>query len=146
MLIRYTTMEQSIESLISYVYPDMSLFERIPFEMMQRVMLCPKNEFVDDINTKLIERFPGEEVVYISDDQAKNDIDQGDYIDYLNSLEPRGLPHHRLVLKKNSPVILLRNINPVKGLCNGTRLICKQLTSTVVGDVIATGQFKGKHV
>ncbi|GAA0175866.1 DNA helicase [Lithospermum erythrorhizon] len=146
MLIRYTTMEESIEQLIKYVYPNMHLFETNPFEMMQRVILCPKNEFVDDINSKLIKRIPGEEKEYISDDRAKSVIHQGDYIDYLNSLEPRGLPQHRLLLKKNSPVILLRNINPVEGLCNGTRLICKHLTPNVVGVVIATGQYKGKLV
>ncbi|GAA0158151.1 DNA helicase [Lithospermum erythrorhizon] len=114
--------------------------------MMQRVILCPKNDFVDDINSNLIKRISGEERIYISDDRAKNAFDQGDYVDYLNSLEPRGLPQHKLVLKINCPVILLRNINHVEGLCNGTRLICKQLTPNVVGVVIATGQFKGKHV
>ena len=67
-------------------------------------------------------------------------------MDYLNSLEPRGLPPHILTLKENSPVVLLRNINPIEGLCNGTRLICKKLTSHLVGAEIATGQFKGKHV
>ncbi|GAA0154282.1 DNA helicase [Lithospermum erythrorhizon] len=146
MVIPYTNLEDSLEALISYVYPDMDLFESSPFEMMKRSILCPKNEFVDDINSKLIERLPGEEVKYISDDRARNVVDQGDYVDYLNSLEPRGLPQHRLTLKKNSPVILLRNINPVEGLCNGTRLICKNLTPNLVGAVIATGQFKGKHV
>ncbi|GAA0158118.1 DNA helicase [Lithospermum erythrorhizon] len=146
MLIRYTSLERSIEDLISYVYPDLILFETSPFEMMQHIILCPKNNFVDDINSKLIQRIPGEEIVYISDDKAKNASDQGDYVDYLNSLEPKGLPQHRLILKVNSPVILLRNINPVEGLCNGTPLICKQLTPNLVGAVIATGQFRGKHV
>ncbi|GAA0147725.1 hypothetical protein LIER_36572 [Lithospermum erythrorhizon] len=137
MLVRYTTIEESVEQLIKYVYPDINLFERNPFEMMQHVILCPKNEFVDDINSKLINRIPGEEVIYISDDRAKSRADQGDYIEYLNNLEPKGLPQHKLVLKKNSPVILLRNINPVEGLCNGTRLICKQLTPNVVDYALA---------
>ncbi|GAA0157298.1 hypothetical protein LIER_38429 [Lithospermum erythrorhizon] len=106
MLIPYTSMEQSIEALISSVYPDLSLFERNPFE----IILYPKNDFVDDINSKLIERISGEKMVYISNDRAKNAVDQGDYVDYLNSLEPRGLPQHKSVLKLNCPVILLRNI------------------------------------
>ena len=45
----------------------------------------------------------------------------------LNSLNPRGLPPHELVLKENCPVILLRNLNPTKGLCNGIRLIVRKL-------------------
>ncbi|GAA0164739.1 hypothetical protein LIER_20300 [Lithospermum erythrorhizon] len=86
------------------------------------------------------------EMVYTSDDRAKSAKDQGNYVDYLNTLEPKGLPQHKLVLRINSPIILLRNINPVEGLCNGTRLICKNLLPNVVGTVIATRQFKGKHV
>ncbi|GAA0172192.1 hypothetical protein LIER_41297 [Lithospermum erythrorhizon] len=89
MLIPYASIEESIEALISFVYPDLSLSERSPFEMMQRIVLCPKIDFVDDINSKLIKRIFGEEMVYISDDRAKNAIDQGDYVDYLNSLESR---------------------------------------------------------
>ncbi|GAA0153122.1 DNA helicase [Lithospermum erythrorhizon] len=146
MLIPYTTLEGSIENLISYVYPDLNLFETSPFEMMQRIILCPKNDFVDDVNLKLIQRISGENIVYISDDRARNASDQSDYVDYLNSPEPKGLPQHRLVLKVNYPIILLRNINPVEGLYNGTRLICKKLTPNLVGAIIATGQFKGKHV
>ncbi|GAA0157949.1 hypothetical protein LIER_38552 [Lithospermum erythrorhizon] len=90
MLIPYTTLEQSIEDLITYI--------------------------------KLINRIPGQEVVYISDDRAKHLIDEGDYVDYLNNLEPKGLPQHRLVLKKNCPVILLRNINPVEGQFKGNHV------------------------
>ncbi|GAA0170170.1 hypothetical protein LIER_40907 [Lithospermum erythrorhizon] len=98
------------------VFGDMSLFEVRPFEMMQRIILCPKNDFVDDINSKLIQRISGQEMICVSNDCAKNGFDQGDYVDYLNSLEPRGLPEHRLVLKLNCPVILLRNINPIEVL------------------------------
>ncbi|GAA0178535.1 hypothetical protein LIER_42174 [Lithospermum erythrorhizon] len=100
MLIPYTILERSIEHLITYMYPYLNLFHHSPFKMMQRIILCPKNKFVDDMNKKLINRIPREKVVYISDDQAKHLIDQGDYVDYLNSLEPKGLLQHRLILKK----------------------------------------------
>ncbi|GAA0168421.1 DNA helicase [Lithospermum erythrorhizon] len=146
MVIPYTTQDESLESLISNVYPDLALFATHPFNMTNRAILSPRNEFVDDINAMLIERMAGEAEVYVTDDPAKYDGDQGEYLDYLNSLEPRGLPQHRLILKPNCPVVLLRNINPVQGLCNGTRLICKTLKKHVVGAVIASGQFVGKHV
>ena len=41
--------------------------------------------------------------------------------EFLHSLNDSGLPPHELKLKKNCPVILLRNLNPAAGLCNGTR-------------------------
>ncbi|GJW89849.1 replication protein A 70 kDa DNA-binding subunit C-like protein [Tanacetum coccineum] len=33
------------------------------------------------------------------------------------------MPPHKLYLKKELPIMLMRNINPAHGLCNGTKLI-----------------------
>ena len=43
--------------------------------------------------------------------------------EYLHTLRPNGFPQHILSLKSGMPIMLLRNINPRQGLCNGTRLI-----------------------
>ena len=43
--------------------------------------------------------------------------------EYLNTLKPNGFPEHIITLKAGMPLMLLRNINPRQGLCNGTRLI-----------------------
>nr|GMD14613.1 ATP-dependent DNA helicase PIF1-like [Ipomoea batatas] len=51
-----------------------------------------------------------------------------------------------LILKKNSHVILLRNLNPCEGLCNGTRLICDMFGDHTISCIIAVGEYKGKHV
>ncbi|XP_021715369.1 ATP-dependent DNA helicase PIF6-like [Chenopodium quinoa] len=53
---------------------------------------------------------------------------------------------HELVLKINSPVILLRNIDPADGLCNGTRLIYKSFRRNVIVCSIATGHRRGELV
>jgi ATP-dependent DNA helicase PIF1 len=45
--------------------------------------------------------------------------------EFLNSLDLPGVPPHNLQLKVESPVILLRNLNPPR-LCNGTRLVIKK--------------------
>lgn len=59
--------------------------------------------------------------------------------EFLNSLEPAGMPPHCLNLK----VELLRNINPPK-LCNGTRLAVKNLLPNLIGATILTGKSKGE--
>ena len=44
-------------------------------------------------------------------------------VEYINSLNPNGMPHHCLTLKPGVPLMLLRNLEPKRGLCNGSRLI-----------------------
>ncbi|XP_027177967.1 uncharacterized protein LOC113777120 [Coffea eugenioides] len=57
--------------------------------------------------------------------------------DFLHTLMPKGLSPHQLKLKKNCLVMLLRNINPIEGLSNGTRLICKEFGNNVIQAEIA---------
>ncbi|KAM3342723.1 hypothetical protein P3S68_027689 [Capsicum galapagoense] len=42
--------------------------------------------------------------------------------------------------------MLLRNLNPCEGLCNGTRLICCDFQKYVISAKIASGDFKNTHV
>jgi hypothetical protein len=44
----------------------------------------------------------------------------------LFELQPSGFPPHRLELKENAPIIVLRNLNQRAGVANGTRAIVKQ--------------------
>ncbi|KAH7521317.1 hypothetical protein FEM48_Zijuj07G0020200 [Ziziphus jujuba var. spinosa] len=43
-------------------------------------------------------------------------------------------------------VILLRNINPSEGLCNGTRLIYHRFDQNVIDAEISVGEYLGKRV
>src|SRR5205807_7366797 len=47
--------------------------------------------------------------------------------EFLQSLECSSLPPSRLTLKIGAPIILLQNLNPKQGLCNGTRMVVTQL-------------------
>ena len=49
-------------------------------------------------------------------------------------------------MKVNAPIILLRNLDPTEGLCNGTRLICRNLSRNVIHAQIVVGDFAGKDV
>lgn len=65
-------------------------------------------------------------------------------IEFLNSLKFSGIPKYELQLKVGCPIVLLRNICPSKGLCNGTRLIITQLCKKVIEGVIITGNHIGE--
>ena len=43
--------------------------------------------------------------------------------EFLQQLNAGGLPPALLCLKVGCPVILLRNLDPGEGLCNGTRMV-----------------------
>ena len=93
------------------------------------------------INTLLITKFPGKEIVYHSFDKTKDPNQQSEHEDFINTLTPNGFPPHVLILKPNCPVILLRNIDPSKGLCNGTRLICRRFEKNVIDCEIAVKEY-----
>ncbi|CAK1580049.1 unnamed protein product [Parnassius mnemosyne] len=91
----------SIESLISKVYPDIVEIENKDYQWMcQRAILAATNSSVDEINDLILTKLPGDIVTYTSID---NVMDQEDAVHYpqefLNSLNPSGLPPHSLKLK-----------------------------------------------
>jgi hypothetical protein len=92
----------------------------------ERIILASRNDTVDSINMTVLEKMPGEKVTLLSTDSA--DINDADGLhtiptEYLQSLNPSDLPPSQLELKVGAPVMLLRNIDPARGRCNGTRLV-----------------------
>ena len=66
--------------------------------------------------------------------------------EYLNDQIVPGLPSHKFVFKPNMPIMLLRNLNPAQGLCNGTRLITTEIRrgKRIVVARIITGTHAGR--
>lgn len=52
----------------------------------------------------------------------------------------------RLELKVRVPIILLRNISPREGLCNGTRLVVTALGQNIIKAAILGGEFYDREV
>jgi ATP-dependent exoDNAse (exonuclease V) alpha subunit len=89
-----------------------------------RTILAPTNKEVDSLNEVIQDWLPKSGVKLISADTLENPEDAFRFnSEYLNTLKPNGFPQHILNLKPGMPLMLLRNINPRQGLCNGTRLI-----------------------
>ena len=116
--------KKSMSDLADHVYPNFSRNINKVGWMDGRAILAPTNKQVDELNNLIADTFPGKPVVLTSSDQVINPDDHQRFnVEYLNSLSPSGLPSHRLFIKSGMPLMLMRNLNPKMGLCNGTRLI-----------------------
>ncbi|XP_057734116.1 uncharacterized protein LOC130949406 [Arachis stenosperma] len=58
--------------------------------------------------------------------------------EFLNDIKCSGLSNHKLTLKARVAVMLLRNIDQISGLYNGTRLIINELGSNIIGATVVT--------
>jgi ATP-dependent DNA helicase PIF1 len=108
-----------------------------------------KNGNVAIINNKMIEVLKYAEMSYYSSDSiddstANHSTMEALYpTEFLNTLSINGLPDHVLHLKIGVPIMLLRNLYPTRGLCNGIQLIVTQLTSKIIEGEIITRKAKG---
>ena len=134
--------------LANKVYPNITKNHLKTRWMDGRAILAPTNKKVDAINNLISETFPGIPTVLTSSDEVINQDDIQRYnVEYLNTLTPSGIPNHRLFLKQGMPLMLLRNINPKMGLCNGTRLIFNRVHKKYLLECsIVGGDFNNRKV
>ncbi|XP_012837944.1 PREDICTED: uncharacterized protein LOC105958489 [Erythranthe guttata] len=144
--------EDPLLELLQFVYPDLLSNISNPDYFQWRAVLAPTNDCVEFVNEYLCSLIPGEEKLYLSaDSMCKDEMNSEENAqiyttEFLNTVSCSGLPSHRLKLKENVPVMLIRNIDQARGLCNGTRLqvvrmgthvlSCKVLSDKNTGDVV----------
>jgi hypothetical protein len=137
------------DALVNYIYPNIDKVVPPPLYFLDRIILTPRNSDVDDINAAILNRFPGPESVFYSADSVEtepgtNSNSEDIPVEFLRSTNASGLPPGELHLKPGCPLILLRNLAPARGLCNGTRLILIQATHRVLEVKILGGQHNGE--
>ena len=143
---KYIFGSESVEDLVNWCYPQISE-PSAAIDASGRAILAPKNCDVDHINNLALSLMQGEVFVFESADSVKSEEQAGTFpVEYLNSISASGLPPHRLSLKVGCPVILIRNLDVSKGLCNGTRLIVKQILSRLLKLELMNGSQAGKEV
>lgn len=75
-----------------------------------------------------------------------SDEDYGNYpVEFLHSLHMPGLPPHELRLAKRVIIILLRNIDVERGLCNRIRAFVVHCRRRLVDILVITGLGKGRR-
>ncbi|KAJ9543755.1 hypothetical protein OSB04_023462 [Centaurea solstitialis] len=139
-----------IEAIVSNIFPDISNRLHDVSYLKERCILCPTNDDVDMINSHVLTKISGEMHELLSADEKCASTDNLEEMqimyscEFLNTLRFPGIPNHKLELKVGAPIILLRNINLQKGLCNGTRLVVTQIRRRVIEAVIITGTHVGE--
>ena len=137
-----------ISQLIDWTFPNLEHNYVNETWLAGRCILAPKNTVADNINMQCLQRPPGIACVCESADAIMDQDNQvGVPPEYLHTLTPSGLPPHTLHIKRGMPVMLLRNLRPSNGLCNGTRLIVLNVIERrVLRAKIMAGQFSGDVV
>ena len=116
-----------------------------------KAILCPKNVDVDRLNEEILQTLPEEGGnVYLSADSViVGDVnsDEGLYVttEFLNGISLSGLPPHQLTVKVGCVMMLLRNLNPKKGLCNGTRILITSMTQRTIRAIVLTGSHQNQR-
>jgi hypothetical protein len=124
---------------------------------MQRSILAPKNTDVDEVNNAILESLFEESHTYLSANSltpkeegasvtAGVSMDSLYPMEFLNTLQFSDIANHELELKVGVPILLLRNLNQLIGLCNGMRLIVKRLGQRVIEAEIIIGNNVDKCV
>ena len=114
-----------------------------------RAILAATNDDVRSLNERILARFPGEEHIYDSADSYSIDSPSAAQntnvpVEFLHSINASGLPLSHLALKKGCPVLILRNIDVSRGLCNGTHATVLHMTNRIVEVLLLNGDHAGE--
>nr|GEY13207.1 hypothetical protein [Tanacetum cinerariifolium] len=118
--------DSPIEQIVAETYPNFIERQHDDEYLKERAILTPKNYDTDAINAYMFDKLAGEAVTYNSADEickaSTETLDQQHLypIEFLNTLNFPGMSPHSLCLKWELLIMLLRNVNPSKGLCNRT--------------------------
>ena len=152
--------DESIASLVHWVYPD--LLDKAVLSLTsagaaqadawlrERAILTPRNDEARRVNELVLDMLdPSTEFVSLSFDRIKDPQgeDAGSFPEeFLHTLQPSGFPPHKLRLRKGAVVILLRNLDKSRGLCNGVRLLVVRTTAKVLDVRVLSGPAAGTRV
>ncbi|KAH0608965.1 uncharacterized protein H6S33_001193 [Morchella sextelata] len=113
-----------------------------------RSILAMRNDTVSEFNDIVLNEIIGETQSFYSSDTAdfEDSPDRSNELpaEYLQSLNPAGIPPSELKLKIGAPIILLSNPYPKQGLYNGTRMTVTKMARHCIEVRILGGDFDGQ--
>lgn len=101
--------------------------------LSRRAIMACTNKIVNAANHDMLQQIPGEMHVSRSIDTCVEEEHQTLHDeDFLNRLPPSGLPPHRLHLKVNSVIILIRNLSVRDDYGNSSRYLIQSMTDKLI--------------
>ena len=140
--------------MLDWTYGDLSVVRHDWQYWSERAIVTPRHVCADYVNNLMLDRLAGDDIFCTSADFI-SERSPGFQVplDFLHRLQPSGLPPHRLRLKIGAVVMLLRNLDPGRGLSNGVRMIvrgvhqnkylmCQIITGKRAGDEVLIPRIK----
>ncbi|XP_074337283.1 uncharacterized protein LOC141674478 [Apium graveolens] len=140
----------TVKYIVDITYPDFTKNYPTESYLKERAILTPINAIVDEVNSHVLNLIPGITHSYLSQDSIDTETgnDDIDYessfpIEYLNSINMPSIRKHDLKLKVGDVVMLMRNLNQIMGLYNGTRMVLTKCLKNNVKCQLFTGSHAG---
>ena len=140
-----------VASLVHAIYPSISRHPPPPPEyFLNRMILAPRNADVTKINNMILRDMSGEGRTYVSADSMIEEAgaDRNGQppvpVEFLRSINASSLPPGDLHVKIGCPLILIRNLSPSQGLCNGTRMVVTRMSDRVLEVRLIGGDHDGE--
>lgn len=115
----------------------------------REAILALKNEDANEINRIVLDEVFQDQDTIVIESIDKINSDKGNEfeipIEIVHNLQPSGMPPHKLELKIGCIVMILRNMYPSLGFCNGTRCKVVDFQGEWLILEIISGDFKGNR-
>ena len=142
--------DNTSQSLTKAIYPtltDPNASLPTAQHLAERAILAARNDTIDNLNEQLLASMNDEFFTSYNADKMMDDKNAKTYTtEYLNTVNLSNLPPHKLKLKIDASVILLRNLSPSIELCNGTRLRVVHINQRIVEYEIFEDKYAGNMV
>jgi hypothetical protein len=150
-IMSFSTAQNSRKALINFVYEHFATYaSRPPSEnadyLQDRCILAPLIKDVQILNDEITASLPGigfmSKSIDIPDPEGWNSLPE----ECLNTLSPPGLPEHQILLKVGMPIVVIRNLYITRGVCNGSRMIVKEVGEGFILGELMSGPCKGEEI
>ena len=114
----------TLDSALQWIFPRLS----DGFFYVNSAIVTPFNKDATYLNHYALNMLPQHEIPSSFSAESVQDKDSDSFYptEFLNSLNPPGLPPHELKMKLGCPLMLCWTLNAVEGLCIGTSILCRK--------------------